>query len=127
MAALAGLVADGAILETPTLILLTGEVPVPLVGQPPVWTEATFTGYAPVANLTFGPPIVRTGGVVEMVGDDQNFVLGPTATEGQTITGWAIVNAAKTVLYSAGVLPQAVPLVSPGDGLNVQPVIRWGA
>lgn len=125
LAALNAMAGVGQPLAAATLILYSnGFVPSPAMAIGSV-VECTFAGYAAVAGLTFGSSYLDGNGTPCISAPSEQFeATGPTPTE--TIYGFALVNAAKTILYYAENLPTPIPITAAEQGVMIQPTIRYG-
>lgn len=111
-----------ALLTTPYIHLFTA-APSIINGStlPSAFTEATFTGYAPVSITALLGPITldsNDGIAMHQVAD---FIAGAVSGGGQTILGYWIDNAntAGTILYTAETFPTPIPIVAEYDYITV--------
>ena len=124
--ALARLVATGGPLDdTVQLILFSNSLsPGPNTGVGDL-VPCVFTGYAPVAALTFGTPYIDLNGSARVDAPSQTFI-ATSGTPVDTIAGWAILNTAGTSLLELSLLSVPVQITQTGDGYTVQPTYRYG-
>lgn len=113
-------------LNTATLILFTNDVADTddhVIGD---FTEASFGGYAAVAAQVFGNVFIGPDRKIWLAAPSVEFVMTDLSAL-QTIKGYAIVKADKSVVYYHQTLDAPVNLVRVNQGFLIQPVLPYGA
>lgn len=83
--------------------------------------ECDFTGYAVSSAVVWGDPGYLPDGTAIVTGDAKVFRVGASPTVLNTVYGWALVNAAKDVLYFARKFESPVVLSTAGQIFAVLP------
>jgi urate oxidase len=126
-AAMNGLKAAAGPLDTATLILIKNAPPSihPRMVMADI-EECDFIGYAASAGLVFGNAYQEGDDTVVLTAPSVLFTCATDATP-NTVTGWALTNAGKTILHFAKSLETPVVMNEAGDGLIVQPRVPYGS
>jgi hypothetical protein len=125
LAELNALVASGGLLNGSKIILIANDIgTLTTATLLAAITEPTFTGYAPV-TAAWGAAFVGVDAAYQITSPSIDWVA--TATSEDIVYGWAVVNTAVTELYYGKLLDTPVPMQAIGQGLLVQPIIRWAA
>lgn len=111
-----------ALLVTPFVHLFTaGPSPITPDSVPGDFTEATFTGYAPIAlTLPLLGPVNADANDLG-VHNEADFLAGAVIPPGETIMGYWVDEAASggTVLYMAEDFDTPIPIASIGDYISL--------
>lgn len=111
-----------ALITTPTIRLFTaGPAPISAHSVCGDFTEAIFDGYAAVDwDFTLGQIVnLPSGQGRGFCPNSAVYVAGGAIGAGETILGYWITDAAKSILYAAEYFPAPIPLASPGDFIDL--------
>lgn len=126
LAQLDALSAEGALLDTPKLVLLTGDIPAGENLAPADVTPVTGGGYAdgnPAALDAYYD--VQTAKYVKPF-EAFSFAANNTIAAEISISGWALMNTGKTAIGAIHRYETPVVLADEGDGITVEPALEFG-
>jgi hypothetical protein len=116
-------------LYNPTMILIAANFqPTPQTKRADL-TEATYSGYARLAGVVFGVPILQGDGSYQILSALQTFIAGAASNfVGNVIYGWALIDtAASPDLLMSEVFQTPIAFSNPNDGFGLVVQISEGA
>lgn len=126
LAMLEALAAVGALLVAPKLVLLTGAIPEGENLVPADVTPVTGGGYADGTPVPAAAYYDVEEAQLVLPFESFPFVADNTIAADIVISGWALMNTGKTVIGAIYRYEEPWVLSAEGDGINVEPAIRFG-
>lgn len=128
LAVLSQMVGAGGVLATSTLVLFSK--PEGAVSNNTTLASivpTTYTGYADKVGLAWGAPFIGRDGLARIVSEAVQFDSGGVGEgDNGTVSGWALMNAAKTQLRLVGLLPEPVSMTNPDAAVIIQAEYVYG-